>query len=187
MSKKIEKLSKFLSLVLRHKPEQIGIALDEHGWANVNELIAGFNGSGREMTAEILAEIVATDNKQRYSYNDDKTLIRANQGHSIPVDVELKEMDPPPFLYHGTAMRFVAQIMQEGLKPMGRLYVHLSKDIATARNVGKRHGSPAILKVDSSQMAVNGSKFYLSENGVWLTKYVDPKYLEVIYEQNNNV
>lgn len=187
MSKKIDKLSKFLSLILRHKPEQIGIVLDEHGWANVNELIAGFKKSGREMTAEILAEIVATDNKQRYSYNDDKTLIRANQGHSIPVDVELKEMDPPPFLYHGTAMRFVAQIMQEGLKPMGRLYVHLSKDIATANNVGKRHGAPKVLRVNSFQMSKDGIKFYLSENGVWLTKYVDPKYLEVIYEQNNNV
>ena len=188
MSKKIEKLSKFLSLVLRHKPEQIGIALDEHGWANVNELIAGFKKSGREMTAEILAEIVATDNKQRYSYNDDKTLIRANQGHSIPVDVELKEMDPPPCLYHGTAMLFVPRIMKEGLKPMSRLYVHLSKDIATAKNVGKRHGTPKVLRVNSFRMAKDGIKFYLSENGVWLTKYVDPKYLEgVIYEQNNNV
>lgn len=186
-SKKIEKLSKFLSLVLRHKPEQIGIALDEHGWANVDELIDGFKKSEREMNTEILAEIVVTDNKQRYSYNDDKTLIRANQGHSIPVDVELKEMDPPPFLYHGTAMRTVAQIMKEGLKPMSRLYVHLSKDVATAKNVGKRHGTPEVLRVNSFRMAEDGIKFYLSENGVWLTKYVDPKYLEVIYEQNNNV
>lgn len=125
-----------------------------------------------------MEEIVRTDNKQRYSFNEDKTLIRANQGHSVSVDVELKEKEPPEFLYHGTADRFLKSIMTEGLKPMSRLYVHLSKDIETANKVGKRHGNPAILKVNSGQMNQDGIKFYLSENGVWLTSKVDVKYLE---------
>lgn len=174
----LEKLSIFLSLVLRHKPDAANITLDEHGWANVEELLAGINDTGRKIDMEILEEIVTTDNKQRYSFNQDKTLIRANQGHSIPVDVELKEQEPPEFLYHGTATRFLDSIMDEGLKPMSRLYVHLSKDVATAIKVGKRHGDPMILKVNSGDMYKEGYKFYLSENGVWLTKEVDTKYLE---------
>lgn len=120
------------------------------------------------------------DNKQRYSFNQDKTLIRANQGHSIPVDVELKEQDPPELLYHGTADTFLKDIMAEGLKSMSRLYVRLSKDIETANKVGKRHGSPVILRVLSGKMNQDGIKFYISENGVWLTKKVDVKYLDQI-------
>lgn len=142
------------------------------------ELIDGINNSGHKINMEILEEIVETDNKQRYSFNESKTLIRANQGHSIPVDVELKEQEPPEFLYHGTADRFIKSIMTEGLKPISRLYVHLSKDIETAYKVGKRHGKSVILKVDSGQMYQDGIKFYLSENGVWLTNKVDAKYLE---------
>lgn len=130
------------------------------------------------MDMGVLEEIVRTDYKQRYSFNEDKTLIRANQGHSIPVDVELKEEGPPEFLYHGTADRFIKAIMEEGLKPMSRLYVHLSKDMETANKVGKRHGNPVILKVHSGQMRREGIQFYLSENGVWLTKKVDVKYLK---------
>lgn len=175
---KLDKLSVFISLVLRHKPDAAGIILDEHGWANVKELLDGINDTGRKIDMEILEEIVKTDNKQRYSFNEDKTLIRANQGHSIPVDVELKKQEPPEFLYHGTADRFIKAIMKEGLKPMSRLYVHLSKDIETANKVGKRHGKPVILKVHSGQMYKDGIMFYLSENGVWLTKNVDVKYLE---------
>lgn len=173
-------LSKFISLILRHKPETIGITLDEHGWANVSELINGINNSGKIIDMKLLEKIVALDNKQRYSFNEDKTLIRANQGHSIPVDVELKEMVPPPILYHGTAERFLESILQQGLKPMSRLYVHLSKDIETAIAVGKRHGKPCVLKIDSNKMISDGIQFYLSENGVWLTKYVDSKYVERI-------
>ena len=142
------------------------------------ELIDGINNSGHKINMEILEEIVETDNKQRYSFNESKTLIRANQGHSIPVDVELKEQEPPEFLYQGTADRFIKSIMTEGLKPISRLYVHLSKDIETAYKVGKRHGKSVILKVDSGQMYQDGIKFYLSENGVWLTNKVDAKYLE---------
>lgn len=174
----LDKLSVFISLVLRHKPEAANIILDEHGWADVEELLAGINNSGREIDMDILDEIVRTDNKQRCSFNDDRTLVRANQGHSIPVDVELKEQEPPEFLYHGTATRFLDRIETEGLKPMSRLYVHLSKNIKTALKVGKRHGNPTVLKIYSRNMYNDGYKFYLSVNGVWLTKKVEIKYIE---------
>lgn len=176
---KYDKLSVFISLVLRHKPDEAGISLDEHGWANVAELIEGINETGRKIDMEILEEIVRTDLKQRYSFNEDKTLIRANQGHSVPVDVELEEQQPPHVLYHGTADRFLESIMAEGLKPMNRLYVHLSKDEETAVKVGKRHGNPVVLKVNAKEMYDDGKKFYLSQNGVWLTKHVEKKYIEV--------
>ena len=127
-----------------------------------------------------LEEIVSTDNKQRYSFNEDKTLIRANQGHSIPVDVELEEVTPPDILYHGTGEKFVSSINKLGLIPKSRLYVHLSKDIDTAKNVGKRHGNPIIYSVDCKKMIADGYKFYLSVNGVWLTKEVPIKYLKPI-------
>lgn len=182
---KFDKLSKFLSLVLRHSPGAANIALDEHGWANVEELIVGINSTGRKMDMEILEEIVSTDSKGRYSFSQDKTLIRANQGHSIPVDVELKECEPPEFLYHGTASRFLGSIYKEGLKPMGRLYVHLSKDIDTALTVGERHGIPVVLKIRSMDMQRDGHKFYLSENGVWLTKKVDVAYFEQLDDPRN--
>lgn len=173
------KLSVFISLVLRHKPDAAGISLDEHGWADVQELIAGINNTGRKMDRYILEEIVRTDHKQRYSFNEDRSLIRANQGHSVSVDVELKEQKPPEFLYHGTADRFLKNILTEGLKPMSRLYVHLSDDIETADKVGKRHGIPVILKVHSGKMSEDGIRFYLSANGVWLTKKVDIKYIKM--------
>ncbi len=175
----LNKLSVFISLILRHKPDAAGIQLDEHGWADVNELMDGINHTGRKIDMDILEEIVRTDNKQRYSFNEDKTLIRANQGHSIPVDVELEEKQPPQYLYHGTADRFLESIMTEGLKPMSRLYVHLSKDGETAVKVGKRHGTPVVLKIKSEEMWKNGIKFYLSQNGVWLVKSVHKKYIDV--------
>lgn len=169
--------SKFMSLILRHKPETIGIELDEHGWANVDEFIEGI-AKTREFNMQILEEIVRTDDKQRYSFNEDKTLIRANQGHSIPVDVELEECMPPEFLYHGTGEKYVESIDKTGLIPKSRLYVHLSKDRDTAVKVGKRHGRPVIYKVCSGKMQEDGFAFYLSKNGVWLTKEVPVKYLE---------
>ena len=175
---KLERLSIFLSLVLRHKPEEGHVTLDEHGWANVEELLTGFRSTGRKIDRDILEEIVATDKKQRYSFSQDKKLIRANQGHSIPVDVELKQKEPPEFLYHGTAEAFLDAINAEGLKPMSRLYVHLSKDIETAIKVGKRHGKPVVLQIHSGEMHRDGQPFYLSENGVWLTKKVESRYFE---------
>ena len=172
-----KKLSVFISLILRHKPETIGITLDENGWEDVAELIKGINASGRRIDMPLLEEIVRTDNKQRYSFNEDRTLIRANQGHSINVDVELKECEPPEQLFHGTGERFAAAIRKEGLKPMSRLYVHLSKDRDTAEKVGARHGKPHIFFVHSGKMFRQGYKFYLSENGVWLTESVPPEFL----------
>ena len=173
----LKETSKYMSLILRHKPDAIGITLDEHGWANVDELIAGI-ARDNEFNMEILEEIVRTDEKQRYSFNEDKTLIRANQGHSIPVDVELEEKEPPEILYHGTGEKYVSSIDAQGLIPKSRLYVHLSKDEETAVKVGSRHGKPVIYIVKAKQMYEDGYKFYISANGVWLTKEVPVKYLE---------
>lgn len=173
-------LSRYMSLILRHKPEIIEITLDEHGWANVNELIKGIAKNNAGFNMDILEQIVRTDSKQRYSFNDDKSLIRANQGHSVNVDVELKEKEPPEYLYHGTGEKYVKSINQDGLIPKSRLYVHLSKDIKTAENVGKRHGKEVVYRINSGQMYRDGYKFYLSENGVWLTKEVPVKYLEMV-------
>lgn len=172
----IKETSKFMSLILRHKPETIGISLDEHGWADVDELIAGISRT-HEFNRDMLEEIVRTDDKQRYSFNEDKTLIRANQGHSIPVDVELDEVEPPEELWHGTGEKYVASIDEQGLIPKSRLYVHLSKDEETAVKVGKRHGKPVLYIVKAGEMCKDGYKFYLSKNGVWLTKEVPVKYL----------
>ena len=166
-----------MSLILRHKPEVIGISLDEHGWANVDELITGI-AKTNDFNMDILEEIVRTDEKQRYSFNEDKTLIRANQGHSIPVDVELDEVEPPEALWHGTSEKYVASIDVQGLIPKSRLYVHLSKDSDTASKVGSRHGKPVLYIVKAGEMYKDGYKFFLSKNGVWLTKEVPVKYLE---------
>lgn len=169
--------SRFISLILRHKPEVIGIALDEHGWANVDELIAGITKT-RPMNMEILEEIVRTDNKQRYSFNEDKSLIRANQGHSILVDVELPLEELPEYLWHGTGEKYVSSIDAQGLLPKSRLYVHLSTDEETARKVGGRHGRPVIYRVAAEQMYCDGIEFRLSVNGVWLVEAVPVQYLE---------
>lgn len=177
---KNKKLSVFISLVLRHNPGAAGICLDNHGWADVDELIKGVKRSGRKINWDILEEIVRTDEKGRYSFDEEKKKIRANQGHSIPVDVELEEKIPPQYLYHGTANRSLKGIFEEGLKPMSRLYVHLSSDKETAKKVGSRHGKVVVLLVESGKMAEDGLVFFQSANGVWLTKQVLPKYLRVI-------
>lgn len=169
--------SKFIALILRHKPETIGITLDEHGWAEVNALIDGINTARHHLDGDILEEIVRTDEKQRYSFNEDHTLIRANQGHSIPVDVELEKKTPPDILWHGTGEKYVDFIDKIGLIPKSRLYVHMSPDPETARKVGQRHGRPVIYTIDSGRMSADGYDFFQSVNGVWLTKKVPPKYL----------
>ena len=173
------KTSRLISLILRHKPETIGITLDEHGWANVNELL-----NGVQIDMATLEKIVETDDKQRYSFNEDKTLIRANQGHSIPVDVELEEAVPPTFLWHGTGKKYMQDICKIGLIPKSRLYVHLSSDTQTAITVGKRHGEAILFCVDALSMYRDGFKFYLSKNGVWLTKQVPASYLNIILGEN---
>ena len=170
------KTSRYISLILRHKPETIGLTLDEHGWADVSELIAGVNRT-HPLDMQILERIVAEDEKRRYSFNEDKTLIRANQGHSIPVDVELEQVEPPEILYHGTATKYEESIDREGLIPKSRLYVHLSGDEETARKVGMRHGKPVIYRIKSGEMQRDGHVFYRSVNGVWLTVHVPREYL----------
>ena len=171
-----ESTSKLIALVLRHKPEEIGITLDEHGWANVNEMIAGI-AKTQPFDMVALENIVSTDEKQRYSFNEDKTLIRANQGHSIPVDVELEQKTPPELLYHGTGEKYTASIDVQGLIPKSRLYVHLSPDYDTAVKVGSRHGKPVVYTVAAGEMKKNGYVFYQSVNGVWLTKNVPVEFL----------
>lgn len=169
--------SRYIALILRHKPETIDIKLDEHGWARVDELIKGVSKT-HPLTMEMLEKIVEIDDKQRFAFNDDRTLIRANQGHSVSVDVELKDMMPPKILYHGTAEKYVESIDQYGLISKSRLYVHLSETIETATKVGARHGKPVIYTVDTDKMTADGYKFYLSANGIWLTKCVPIAYLK---------
>ena len=176
------KLGRFLCLVLRHHPEEAGIALDEHGWADVETLLDGVCSTGRRIDRDTLERIVREDNKQRYSFNNDRTKIRANQGHSIQVDVEFRKVQPPQYLYHGTATRFLPDIQTEGIKKMNRQYVHLSPDYQTATAVGRRYGVPVVLRVDAGVMAQNGETFFLSENGVLLYEYVPPEYFNVVKE-----
>ncbi len=169
----MKETSKFISLILRHKPEVIGISLDEHGWADVEALIKGVG-----IDFATLEEIVRTDEKGRYSFNEDRTLIRANQGHSIDADVELPRRVPPEVLYHGTGEKYVSSIDREGLIPKSRLYVHLSSDTDTAEKVGRRHGRPVIYTVAAGEMHRGGYRFFLSKNGVWLTKRVPAEFLK---------
>lgn len=179
ISKRDMKFSKFISLVLRHKPEIIDLHMDEEGYVSVNKLIEGMNKNGMDITKQDLDRIVAEDNKQRYSYNlsNDEPRIRANQGHSIQVNLNLKPVVPPAELYHGTAKRFLNSIFKDGIKKGSRQYVHLSKDIETATKVGARHGEVAVLRIDSYSMIKDGNEFYCSENGVYLTDNVPTKYI----------
>ena len=172
----LNRASRYLSYLLRHHPEAAGITLDAHGWADVDQLLAGMKK--HRITRAQLEEIVAVDQKQRYAFDERRTKIRANQGHSIAVDVELREGEPPARLWHGSAKRFAASIAAQGLRPMNRLYVHLSPDPETAEKVGQRHGQPVIYLVDAGQMHRDGYLFYLSANGVWLTKVVPAPYLK---------
>lgn len=178
----LTKVSRFLSLVLRHHPEIIDLHIDSHGWAEVEELLLKMKKK-YPISREILEEIVRTDNKNRYSFDEEHRRIRANQGHSISVDVELEERKPPEFLYHGTGAKYVTSISQQGLLPMSRLFVHLSEEKKTAREVGKRHGNPVIYRVRSGDMGKKGYRFYLSVNHVWLTKEVPADFLSLMDEE----
>jgi putative RNA 2'-phosphotransferase len=174
------KMSKFLSFVLRHRPERIGLTLDQAGWASIEELIRLSSAAGRHFTRELIAEVMATNDKQRFALSPDGQRIRANQGHSIAIDFGLKPLDPPHVLYHGTATRFLGSILAHGLRPGKRPYVHLSSGETTALKVGQRHGKPIVLLVDSGTMNARGHLFYRSENEIWLTKQVPPEYLKVL-------
>lgn len=172
-----ENISKFIALVLRHKPEAAGIILDSRGWADTGNLVQAIKRlKDSSFNLERLAEIVYTDDKGRYSFSEDLRHIRANQGHSVTVDVELEEMEPPKLLYHGTATKFIDSIESEGIISKSRLYVHLSDTVSTATNVGKRHGKPVVYTIHANRMFQDGHKFYRSVNGVWLTKEVPIKY-----------
>ena len=172
-------LSRFLSLVLRHRPEAIGIRLDRNGWAEVDVLIEAMNQHGRFIDHDTLKQIVAMDNKQRYTFSHDKKRIRASQGHSIDIDLNLTPTVPPEILFHGTDSGSIAQIKQQGLRPQKRNHVHLSTDLETAIRIGSRHGKPVVLMVDAKKMYEHGQLFYLSENNIWLTDSIMPEYLQV--------
>ena len=172
----VKSISKFLSLVLRHHPEKIGLELDEHGWADVTELIEKSRGYCTFSFYDLL-EVVNTNDKQRFSFNVEKTKIRANQGHSIDIDLALSPIEPPEYLYHGTTTRSISSIMRGGISKVSRNHVHLSIDKETATKVGSRHGIPVILTIRAGQMHRDGILFYRSENGVWLTEHVEKKYI----------
>lgn len=178
-NKRLQNFSKYLCYTLRHKPESIGLVMDKEGWVLVDDLILKMQSFGDyTIDLDILKEIVSTDSKQRYSFKDDFKYIRANQGHSIPdLQISFKEYMPSGVLYHGTATRFTDKILKEGLKPMSRQYVHLSRDIEVAKTVGQRHGNPEVLTIDALAMARDGYKFYESDNGVILVNEVPTKYL----------
>ena len=171
------KISKHLSYILRHKPESIGLTLDVEGWADIDALIS--KSKKVKMTREDIIRVVNNSDKKRFIISANGQTIRANQGHSIKVDLGLKPTSPPANLFHGTATRFLESIQLEGLKKMNRHHVHLSKDEDTAAKVGVRHGKLQILTVDSKAMVEAGHLFYVSENGVWLTDYVPPQFLKM--------
>ncbi len=171
------RISKMLSKHLRHDPAGLGLELGPGGWVAVDDLLAAYARRGSPISRAVLAEVVAGSDKQRFAFDATGTKIRANQGHSVEVDLQLTAQEPPALLYHGTAEASVAAILREGLRKMSRHHVHLSRDIATAQRVGGRHGRPVVLVVDAAAMRAAGVAFYCSENGVWLVDEVAPAYL----------
>jgi putative RNA 2'-phosphotransferase len=174
------RLSKFMSFVLRHQPDSIGLVLDSQGWTSVAQFIAKANAAGHEFTRDDVIRVVETSDKRRFTLSDDGERIRAAQGHSVAVELGLTPHEPPAVLYHGTATRFLEPILSEGLKPQRRQQVHLSVDEPTARIVGQRHGRPVILSVDAHRMHASGFTFYVADNGVWLTDHVPAEFLGVL-------
>lgn len=175
--KEQKKISKFLSLILRHKPEAVGITLDPQGWASTAELLTKAHYKGLPLTMGQLREVVENNDKKRFVLSRDEGKIRASQGHSIPVDLGLVEQEPPQVLYHGTAASNLRSIREQGINKKSRQHVHLSGDVPTAMKVGGRHGKPVVLEVNSLDMHRQGKKFYLSENGVWLTDEIPPEFI----------
>ena len=178
--KRLTSASKFMSLVLRHEPGRIGLALDAAGWAPLTDLIARANASGRGLNVALVREVVRTCPKQRFAISEDGQRIRANQGHSIDVALDLPALTPPSVLYHGTARRFLSSIQREGLDKRARHHVHLTTDLATAGAVGRRYGELVMLRIDAARMHADGHVFHLSANGVWLTDSVPTGYFTVL-------
>ncbi len=177
---RLVKVSKYLSKHLRHQPDRIGITLAPGGWVSVDELLAACAKNNFPLSRAELNEVVANNDKKRFSFDSTGSLIRANQGHSVEVDLQLEPVLPPDVLYHGTGAGAVESILQTGLSKMSRHHVHLSGDISTAKTVGSRHGKPVVFAVDAGAMHKAGYTFYCSENGVWLVDYVPPEYLQKI-------
>jgi putative RNA 2'-phosphotransferase len=178
MNKDLKHTSKFISLVLRHKPEEIGLQLDQQGWANVDALIEKMSRKGFTINMDILQEIVSTNDKKRFAFNEDKTKIRASQGHSIEVELNLEPIKPLEILYHGTSIKNLDSIMLHGLQKQNRQHVHLSATIETATAVGSRHGKPVVLTIKAKAMHEARHHFYLSENNVWLTDHVPIEFIQ---------
>ena len=179
-SKNYQKISRYISYLLRHCPDEGNLEMDEHGWVDVDRLINHLRKTYRDFCKKYLDEIVRSDNKQRYSFNSDYTKIRANQGHSIEVDLQLINQKPPKYLYHGTGIKYVDSIEKNGICKQSRQYVHLSNNTKTAQDVGKRHGAPILITILAEKMFEDGYEFYLSDNKVWLTDYVPTKYIHNI-------
>jgi putative RNA 2'-phosphotransferase len=177
MEKRLIRVSKYLSKYLRHSPHELGLTLRPGGWVPLDDLLDAAEEHGFPITYDELVECVETNDKRRSSFDETGDLIRANQGHSVEVDLQLEERQPPEVLYHGTVERFLPAILSEGLNRGRRHHVHLSKDVETARKVGARRGKPVVLKVDAGRMYRDGQKFFQSANGVWLTDSVPPGYL----------
>lgn len=177
MEKNLKNISKFMSLVLRHKPEVIGLQLDENGWADLQELIIKLNDKGANVDEATIHLVVETNEKKRFAFNDNKTKIRASQGHSVNVDLQLSPATPPAILYHGTALHVIASIMKDGLLKQSRHHVHLTANRETAVAVGGRHGKPVVLEIDAARMVAEGFEFYVSDNDVWLVEIVLPEYI----------
>ena len=180
MNTQVVATSKFLSLILRHQPEKIGLSLDANGWADIEELLRLSAAKGKPLTRALLEEVVLTNDKQRFVLSEDGAKIRANQGHSVSVELGLVPVVPPPVLFHGTATRFLESIRQQGLLKGSRQHVHLSPDEVTAMKVGQRHGKPVVLKIAAGKMQRDGHKFFCSANGVWLTDHVPAAFFEVV-------
>ncbi len=175
-----KRLSRFLSLVLRHQPDKLGLTLDAQGWAQVDELMSALQINNPSLSLDDLKRMVATNSKQRFAFNEEMTKIRANQGHSIPIELGLEQQIPPNVLYHGTAKQNVPSIAAHGLTKQQRHHVHLSTDKQTALTVGQRHGKAVVFEVMAGQMSQAGFKFYVSDNGVWLTDHVPYEYLSQV-------
>lgn len=173
-------ISKFISLVLRHEPERIGLTLDPAGWASVDDLLAKAAAAGRAFSRDCLHEIVATSDKQRFALSEDGLSIRANQGHSVEIELGIPAVAPPDVLYHGTATRFTDSILRSGLDRRARHHVHLTQNLETAISVGQRYGVPMVLRIDAARMAQLGHEFRCSANGVWLVDHVPPEFMEVL-------
>ncbi len=179
------KISKYLSKHLRHQPKDLGLLLEPGGWVLLDDLMLALERRNFFVTREEIFEVIAKSDKQRFSLNEDQTKIRANQGHTVAVDLQLESLPPPEILYHGTGEKSAASILERGLQKMQRHHVHLSADTETAIRVGRRHGRPVIFEIAAEKMAQSGFDFFCSTNGVWLVEMVPPTYLQIISNHNH--